>query len=132
MQSSGTLVAVRMSSTPVVNSSASTPGARPVWRARIAKTVASLAVLYSLVLGCFYYAMRQPPEIFSRVMMHVGPVPFLLFPFETMWKHARSGSLQAGHPAPDFQLPLLDGSGSVQLSSFRDNRPVVLIFGSYT
>jgi len=84
------------------------------------------------MLGSFYYAMKQPPETFSRVMMHVGPAPFLLFPFETMWKHARGGTLQAGNPAPDFRLPLLDGSGSVELSSFRANRPVVLIFGSYT
>ena len=76
--------------------------------------------------------MKQPPETFSRVMMHVGPAPFLLFPFETMWKHARAGALHSGDAAPDFRLPLLDGSGSVELSSFRGNRPVVLIFGSYT
>jgi hypothetical protein len=76
--------------------------------------------------------MKQPLETFSRVMMHVGPVPFLLFPFETMWKYARAGALQAGDAAPDFRLPLLDGSGSVELSTFRASRPVVLIFGSYT
>ena len=64
--------------------------------------------------------------------MRVGPVPFLLFPFETMWKHARAGTLHNGDAAPDFRLPLLDGSSSVELSSFRGNRPVVLIFGSYT
>ncbi len=121
-----------MSSLPAIQSSTSHPGAHPVWRARIAKTVASLVVLYSLMLGAFYYAMEQPPETFSRGMMHIGPAPFLLFPFETMWKHARDGALQAGQPAPDFRLPLLDGSGSVELSSFRANRPVVLIFGSYT
>ena len=34
--------------------------------------------------------------------------------------------------APDFSLPLLDHSGSVKLSSFRRDRPVVLVFGSYT
>lgn len=121
-----------MSSIPAIQNSASHPGTRHLWRARFAKTAASLAVLYSLMLAAFYYAMKQPPETFSRVMMHVGPAPFLLFPFETMWKHARGGTLQAGNPAPDFRLPLLDGSGSVQLSSFRGNRPVVLIFGSYT
>ena len=107
-------------------------GARRIWGPRLAKTAASLAVLYSLLVGAFYYAMKQPPEAFSRVMMHIGPAPFLLFPFETMWKHARSGVLQTGDAAPDFRLPLLDGSESVALSSFRGNRPVVLVFGSYT
>ena len=89
-------------------------------------------VLYCLVLAGFYYAMQQPPETFARLMMHVGPAPFLLFPFETMWKHARGGAIRIGDAAPDFRLPLLDGSGSVELSSFRGTRPVVLIFGSYT
>jgi hypothetical protein len=77
-------------------------------------------------------AMRRPPEQFAMVMAHTGPVPFLLFPFETMWKQARRGALQPGSPAPDFNLPLLGKSETVRLSSFRNTRPVVLIFGSYT
>jgi hypothetical protein len=117
-----------MSSTAAIQSSRT----RHPWAARITKTAASFAVLYSLMLGGFYYAMKQPPETFSRLMMHTGPVPFLLFPFETMWKQARAGALQVGNLAPDFRLPLLDGSGLVDLSTFRANRPVVLIFGSYT
>jgi hypothetical protein len=76
--------------------------------------------------------MKQPPETFSRVMMHAGAAPFFVFPFEAMWKHARAGALHIGDAAPDFRLPLLSGSGSVELSSFRGHRPVVLIFGSYT
>jgi hypothetical protein len=131
-QDSDILDAFRMSYIPAIQNSTSPPAARHVWRARIGKTAAALAVLYSLMLGGFYYAMKQPPETFSRVMMRVGPAPFLLLPFETMWKHARGGTLQPGGRAPDFRLPLLDGSGSVELSSFRANRPVVLIFGSYT
>ena len=111
---------------------ASTPRQRQRWKPRILRLLACLLVLYSLVLAGFYYAMKQPPETFARVMMRVGPAPFLLFPFETMWKHARSGTLHPGDPAPDFRLPLLDGSASVQLSSSRGLRPVVLIFGSYT
>jgi hypothetical protein len=92
----------------------------------------ALAVMYCLFLAGFDYAMHQPPEEFSHVMMHVGPVPFLLFPFETMWKQARAGHLQVGDAAPDFTLPLLDHSQTVSLSSFRGKQPVVLIFGSYT
>jgi peroxiredoxin len=45
---------------------------------------------------------------------------------------ARSGSLKPGDPAPDFALPTLDKSGVVRLASFRGQKPVVLVFGSYT
>ena len=64
--------------------------------------------------------------------MHVGRAPFLLFPFETMWKHARAGRLEIGAEAPGFTLPMLDHSQMVSISSFRGKEPVVLIFGSYT
>ena len=37
-----------------------------------------------------------------------------------------------GEAAPDFELDLYDGGGRVRLSSFRGDRPVVLIFGSLT
>jgi EF hand len=38
----------------------------------------------------------------------------------------------AREPAPDFTLPLEEGRGTVTLSSFRDRKPVALIFGSFT
>jgi len=77
--------------------------------------------------------MRQPPERFGRVMARMpGPAVFLLAPFETMWTQARAGRLQAGDPAPDFDLVKLDKSDHVQLSILAAQRPVVLIFGSYT
>jgi hypothetical protein len=102
------------------------------WKKHLVRLFAGLAIVYLAVLGFFDYAMRQPPDEFARIMKHVGPVPFLLFPFETMWKQARRGHLQIGDDAPDFTLPLLDHSGTVALSSFRGKQPVVLIFGSYT
>jgi peroxiredoxin len=34
--------------------------------------------------------------------------------------------------APDFSLPTADRTRIVRLSSFRGDRPVVLVFGSYT
>jgi hypothetical protein len=37
-----------------------------------------------------------------------------------------------GGPAPDFALPTHDGARSVRLAQFRGQRPVVLIFGSFT
>lgn len=105
---------------------------RKSWRRRLVYVGAPILILYCAALGAFDYAMHQPPENFSRVVANVGPAPFLLFPFETMWKSARAGHLQAGDMSPDFTLPLLDHSGSVTVSSFRGAKPVVLVFGSYT
>ncbi len=99
---------------------------------RIFQVLTGAVVLYLLTMAAFAYAMRQPPQKFSRVMMHTGPVPFLLFPFESMWKSARQGNVLPGDTAPDFTLPLLDHSSQVTLSSFRGAKPVVLVFGSYT
>lgn len=95
-------------------------------------SVGLLLLLYAFAFSFFAVAMRQPPETFAMLMARVGPAPFLLFPFEAMWKSARSGKLRPGDPAPDFNLPLLGKSENVRLSSFRGARPVVLIFGSYT
>jgi hypothetical protein len=39
---------------------------------------------------------------------------------------------EIGTDAPDFKLPRLGSSEHVQLSSFRERKPVALIFGSYT
>ena len=91
-----------------------------------------LAIAYTAAFGFFDWAMHQSPDEFAGIMKHIGPAPFLLFPFEIMWKQARRGHLQIGDPAPDFTLPLLDHTGTIALSSFRGMQPVVLIFGSYT
>ena len=40
--------------------------------------------------------------------------------------------LQEGDTAPDFTLKQMDGKEAVTLSSFQGERPVALIFGSYT
>lgn len=62
-----------------------------------------------------------------------APIAFLAFPFETLWTHARAGTLQVGHPAPDFSLTKLDKSAHIQLSTLTaQQQPVVLVFGSYT
>jgi peroxiredoxin len=41
-------------------------------------------------------------------------------------------ALLPGDKAPDFTLETLDGRRKVNLASYQGNRPVVLIFGSYT
>lgn len=96
-------------------------------------------LLVSLIIGyvCFgayvWWAVHQPPETFGRVMARMpGPVPFLIFPFETAWMHARSGALHVGDPAPDFSVLKVDKSERVQLSVLNQRQPVVLVFGSYT
>jgi hypothetical protein len=98
-----------------------------------------LRILFVLLIayvsfGTFvWWAMHQPPETFGRVMAKMpGPVPFLLFPFETAWLHARAGRLHTGDLAPDFSLLKVDKSERVQLSVLNQQQPVVLVFGSYT
>lgn len=61
-----------------------------------------------------------------------GPVPFLLFPFETLWTRARTGTLHVGDSAPNFSLLKVDKSGQIRLSELNQRQPVVLVFGSYT
>jgi hypothetical protein len=92
-----------------------------------------LAAVYASFATLVVWAMHQPPEAFGKVMAKMpGPVPFLLFPFETAWLRARAGTLHPGDPAPDFSLMKLDKSARVQLSELTKHQPVVLVFGSYT
>lgn len=93
-----------------------------------------LAVLWIGICGMLYKAMRRPPEVFGRFMTKMPlPLAFMVFPFETLWTHARSGSLQVGDRAPDFFLSTLDKTAQVRLSDFAvQQKPVVLVFGSYT
>lgn len=37
-----------------------------------------------------------------------------------------------GDVAPDFSLPTLDGSRTIHRGEFHENRPLVLVFGSFT
>jgi peroxiredoxin len=44
----------------------------------------------------------------------------------------RDGALRVGDHAPDFTLSPSDGGLPITLSAFRGQRPVALVFGSYT
>ena len=89
------------------------------------------AVVYVAISAGLLVIMRRP-VVFSKVMRHV-PVPMMMvFPFKPLWYAARWGTLKVGDAAPDFNLPTADRQSSVSLASFRRQRPVVLIFGSYT
>lgn len=100
----------------------------------VVATICVLAALWGTGCVALYSVMRQSPEQFGRVMAKIaGPVPFLVFPFETLWMRARAGTLHVGSPAPDFSLTKIDKSAQVQLSALiAQNRPVVIVFGSYT
>jgi peroxiredoxin len=49
-----------------------------------------------------------------------------------LYRDLMTAKVETGEPAFDFELPRLDDSGSVRLSDFAGEQPVVLIFGSYT
>jgi len=105
--------------------------------ARAKKILLRILVGFGMVYGAFgsyiWWAMHQTPERFGKVMSRMpGPVPFLLFPFETFWLRARAGHLNAGDRAPDFSLLKLDKTGRIRLSELNQQQPVVLVFGSYT
>lgn len=103
-------------------------------RKLLLRVFVGLMIAYFSFGAYVWWAMHQTPDTFGRVMAKMpGPVVFLLFPFETLWTHARAGTLHAGDPAPDFALLKLDKSERIRLSGFTEQRrPVVLVFGSYT
>jgi hypothetical protein len=89
-------------------------------------------LLYGAASAALYAAMRQPPETFGRIMSHVPGVAMIVLPFKPLWLSARGGHLQVGDLAPDFALPVLHGDRTVRLSGEYRQKPVVLVFGSYT
>ena len=96
------------------------------------KFVGVLGAVYFLLTIGLYSAMRQPPQVFGAVMRHVPMVAMYILPFEPLWLHARAGNLKIGDMAPDFSLHTVDKKSLVRLSSLRGEKPVVLVFGSYT
>ena len=99
----------------------------------VKRAVLAVAVLYVAFFGVVLTAMLQTPERFGGFMRHVPePAVWRGLPAARMWLWARSGALAEGDAAPDFTLATVDHSRRVTLSSFKDDRPVVLVFGSYT
>ena len=98
----------------------------------VALSLASLAAAYGVSTGLLYVAMCQSPERFGAIMSRVPGLAMIVLPFEPLWMSARRGSLRVGDAAPDFSLPGVGNGSLVQLSAELRERPVVLIFGSYT
>jgi hypothetical protein len=77
--------------------------------------------------------VKEPPtlpEDFVRDVLNTTPEAL-----RALYEERRPIEEQApkvGDPAPDFALAPLGGGEPVRLSRFRGDRPVALIFGSYT
>jgi hypothetical protein len=88
---------------------------------------------YMVLFGTVALAMLQTPERFGLFMRYIpAPLVWGAVPAPRMWLWARKGTLTQGDVAPDFTLSTIDRSRQVTLSSYRGDRPVVLVFGSYT
>ena len=98
----------------------------------LGRTLLGLVLVYAAATAGLYVAMTRPPETFGAIMSHMPLVAMIALPFEPLWMNARGGTLHVGDAAPDFSLPVLDGSRTVRLSDELRARPVALIFGSYT
>jgi hypothetical protein len=118
-----------MSTAPTASS---TSHKRSPWKKVAAISLAVLFVVWAVLVAFIWRAMHRPPEDFGRVMKHMPWQVFLVVPFETMWTHARAGSLHVGDTAPDFTLSKVDKSSILRLSDLNAKKPVVVIFGSYT
>jgi hypothetical protein len=92
-----------------------------------------LVVMYGVFFGAVLSMMLRPPEQFGSMMQHLpAPLVWGALPGPRMWLWARRGNLAEGDLAPDFTLSTHDRKSRVTLSSHRGQRPVVLVFGSYT
>ena len=99
---------------------------------RIAIACVALLCLWIGFVVYIGWAMRQPPEVFGHIMAKMPTPAYFLLPFETMWSRARKGSLNVGEKAPDVMVKTLDVKEPMQLASLWADKPVVLVFGSYT
>ena len=84
------------------------------------------------LVGYVNWAMHQPPEVFGHVMAKMPMPAYFVLPFETLWTRARDGQLNPGDPAPGFTVKKLEDRSPTNLASLWADKPVVLVFGSYT
>lgn len=96
------------------------------------KFAGALLAAYAITCGALFVVMLQSPDVFSGVMRHVPWPAMMALPFRSLWLTARGGSVRLGDPAPDFFLENVDHREHFRLSSLRGQKPVVLVFGSYT
>lgn len=94
-----------------------------------------VALCFACWLGLVAYvnwAMHQSPEVFGHVMARMPMPAYFVLPFETLWMRARHGQLNVGDAAPGLLVKKLEDHNSTNLATLWADRPVVLVFGSYT
>ena len=95
-------------------------------------TAVVLVAAWLCFLGYINWAMHQPPEVFGHVMARLPMPAYFVIPFETMWSRARKGQVEIGDTAPSLTVKKLEDKTPVDLGSLWTEKPVVLVFGSYT
>jgi hypothetical protein len=98
----------------------------------LAKIALVVVALYAAVTALLFGVMLQSGDRFAATMRHVPWPAFVALPFKPLWQLARAGNVNVGDMAPDFSLETPDHKSSFRLSSLRGEKPVVLVFGSYT
>lgn len=99
---------------------------------KFAKITIALVVIYAVLSSLLFVVMLSSPDRFAATMKHVPWPAFAALPFKPLWNVARKGAVNVGELAPDFSLESPDHKTSFRLSSLRGEKPVVLVFGSYT
>ena len=84
------------------------------------------------LVGYVNWAMHQPPEVFGHVMAKMPMPAYFVLPFETLWMRARAGHLSVGDTAPGLMVNKLEDHTPTDLATLWADKPVVLVFGSYT
>lgn len=99
---------------------------------KLVRILALLAAVWAVFCGYMFWLMTRPVPQFTAGVARLPSFAMMLTPFPPMWNVARGGRLDLGDPAPDFDLETVDRASRVRLSAHRGERPVVLVFGSYT
>jgi hypothetical protein len=85
---------------------------------KIVRNVVIAVVIAGVSVGSFFVARR---EAMKRGYIKLGKYDI-----------RSEGNLVVGDLVPDLELERLDGTGKVRLSDLHVDKPLVLMFGSYT
>jgi hypothetical protein len=84
------------------------------------------------LVGYVNWAMHQPPEVFGHVMAKMPMPAYFVLPFRDPLDASAPGAVERGRYAPDFDGQEAGRQNSTHLASLWADKPVVLVFGSYT
>lgn len=87
-------------------------------RKKLLWTLGILLVLCGAAFGALCYLAGSPRDAYGMVRYALP--------------HMKLGNLKVGDQAPDFEAVALDGATRVRLYDRIGQRPLVLVFGSYT